>query len=155
MTGKGWDSMGGTLKDAMKVSKKSHKGKKDKIGKPQFDHPSRVMDSVDELNEKKVAIMHDVVEDTSTTLKDLRRYGFDVEIVEAVDAISRRDGERYFDYIGRVSNNELATKVKIADLLDNMHREHSSPEEKDGLMKRYRKALRILTEVENKYWNYD
>jgi (p)ppGpp synthase/HD superfamily hydrolase len=147
--------MRGTLKDAIKISKKSHKDKKDKIGKPQFDHPSRVMDNVDELNEKKVAIMHDVLEDTSTTLKDLRKCGFDDEILEAVDAISRREGEHYFDYISRVSNNELATKVKIADLIDNMHWDYPTPEEKDGLMKRYRKALRILTEVEDKHWRYD
>ena len=147
--------MDGRLRKAIEIATKSHRNKVDKIGKPQICHPLSVMDSVDEMDEKIVAILHDVVEDTPTTLKDLKKFDFGDDVIESIDAISRREGEQYFDYIGRLSENELATKVKIADLLDNINRKHSNPEEKESLMKRYKKALRILTKIEDKYWRRD
>lgn len=67
-----------------------------------------------------VAMLHDIIEDTETTLEDLK-YQFSQEILDAVDHITRRKGESYADYIGRVSVNDLSRAVKIADLQDNMN----------------------------------
>lgn len=67
-----------------------------------------------------VAMLHDIVEDTDTTLEDLK-YQFSQEILDAVDHMTHRKGEKYADYIGRVSVNDLARAVKIADLQDNMN----------------------------------
>jgi len=36
-----------------------------------------------------VAVLHDVVEDTSTTIEDLRKEGFNEKILAAVEAITQ------------------------------------------------------------------
>ncbi len=46
--------------------------------------------------------------------------GFSEEILFAIDSLSRRPDEDYDSYIHRVSKNQLATKVKIIDLHDNI-----------------------------------
>jgi len=66
-----------------------------------------------------VAYLHDVVEDTEVTLDGLRLF-FDDVIVEAVDAITKREDETYFEYIDRVRKNDLAVFVKSADLMVNL-----------------------------------
>lgn len=67
-----------------------------------------------------VAYLHDVVEDTSVTLPDLLALGFSEEVVAAVAAISRMDGEEYLsEYIPRVMKNEMAAFVKYHDLRSN------------------------------------
>ena len=63
-----------------------------------------------------IALLHDVVEDSNITLDDLREIGFPYSVVEAVDAITRRDGEDRIHYLNRVKENALARVVKIADL---------------------------------------
>ncbi len=89
-----------------------------------------------------VAFLHDVVEEGVISLDALRELGFLQGTVEAVDAISRRDGETYFGYIERVKLDNVARLVKIADLNDNLlGREHPpSP----PLAKRYEKARGML-----------
>ena len=68
-----------------------------------------------------VAILHDIVEDTPMTLSELKKYILDKDIIDAVDAITRRkDEDLYYDYILRVSKNDLARRVKIFDLTHNM-----------------------------------
>jgi (p)ppGpp synthase/HD superfamily hydrolase len=39
-----------------------------------------------------VAILHDVIEDTSVTAEDLRREGFDVAVLAALDCVTHRKG---------------------------------------------------------------
>lgn len=104
-------------------------------------HPVRVANRLDESDEIgiSVAYLHDVVEDTEYTLDDLR-LSFRPEIVEAVDAITRREGEKYFDYIVRLSSNPIAKRVKIADLQENLSQGDLS------LSTRYYKALKMLSE---------
>ena len=91
-----------------------------------------------------VGILHDVVEDSDWTLEDLQREGFSEEIVEAIDAISRREGEIYTEFIKRISKNKLATTVKLADLIHNLSRTG-----KPSLIPRYRKAFEFLNSLEN------
>lgn len=67
------------------------------------------------------ALLHDILEDTPCTADDLRRNGFDDEVVDAVLAMTRKPDETYyFDYILRVSDNDIARKVKVHDLENNM-----------------------------------
>lgn len=114
------------------------KDKVDKGGHPYIGHLIRVSGAIELEKYKKcldedstlslfyekacvVALLHDVVEDTDITLDDLRAKGFDEEIVDAVDAITRRKEEiKYFDFIERVKKNDIARIVKIHDLEDNM-----------------------------------
>lgn len=107
------------LEKAIEISTKAHKGQKDKAGKDYINHPMTVAAMVNEDNEKIVAYLHDVVEDTNVTLADLKEVGFDNDVIEAIDAITKRDGENYDDYIYRVSNNKIAKQVKIADMTHN------------------------------------
>lgn len=69
--------------------------------------------------EKAVAYLHDVLEDTSVTVDELRNM-FPNEIVDGVITLTHRKDESYFEYISRVSTSKLAKKVKAADLLHNL-----------------------------------
>jgi (p)ppGpp synthase/HD superfamily hydrolase len=69
-----------------------------------------------------VAYLHDIVEDTAVTLTDLHVLGFSTVVTSAVDAITRRDGESYDDYILRVMCNDHAMLVKYHDLNANINK---------------------------------
>jgi (p)ppGpp synthase/HD superfamily hydrolase len=97
-----------------------HKGHKDKAGLPYIYHPLRVMLALDDENEKVVAVLHDVVEDTSITCDDLTDLGYPHTLVYAIDSISKQKGENLKQYITRVKKNPIAKNVKIADISDNM-----------------------------------
>lgn len=66
--------------------------------------------------EKAVAYLHDVIEDTELTLEDLREYGFSEEVLKAVDVITKKKGQDYQTYLNSVKENKLARVVKLADL---------------------------------------
>jgi predicted metal-dependent TIM-barrel fold hydrolase len=61
-----------------------------------------------------------VVEDTRVTLEDLKSSGLSQSVIEAVDAITKRQGESYHDYIERLIQNPIALAVKIADIKHNV-----------------------------------
>lgn len=104
---------------AESIARAAHADQVDKSGHPYIDHPARVVARVqgDELLEA-IAWLHDVVEDTDVQLTDLQTQ-FPAEVVEAVDAITRRSGEPRTAYYARVASNPLARRVKIADIDDN------------------------------------
>jgi len=108
------------LQMAIKICLQAHRGQKDRGGELYMLHPMIVMFYMDTHNEKVVALLHDVVEDSSWTLEDLKKESFSDPIIEAIDAITKRKNEQYDDYISRVSKNELARKVKLQDLKHNM-----------------------------------
>jgi len=111
------------LNKAIEIAAKAHAGQTDKGGNAYILHPLRVMmnfcDDKDEAAQI-CAVLHDVVEDTTITLDDLRAEGFSDEIIAALDCLTKRDGESYDDFIGRILANPLACKVKNGDLTDNM-----------------------------------
>lgn len=71
--------------------------------------------------EKMVAILHDVVEDSDWTLAKLRQAGFPKPVLVAVDHLTRRDTETYEAFVNRSIRNPLAKKIKILDLEDNLN----------------------------------
>ena len=95
-----------------------HRGQTDKAGAPYVTHPARVAGRMESPEEQVVAWLHDTVEDTALSLSAIRER-FGQETAEAVDAISRRDGEAWDDYLLRVRGNPIARRVKISDLIDN------------------------------------
>lgn len=108
---------------ALEIAIKAHKGEVDKGGKDYIFHPITVALNCKTKQEKTVALLHDVVEDTSITLDDLRKV-FSSIIVNAVDAITCRPSEKgssagRFQYLERVKKNRIARAVKIADLIHN------------------------------------
>lgn len=122
-----------------------HRGQVDKAGRPMFDHVRRVAERTEYYGEATVAFLHDIVEDTPCTIHDLERLGFSKSAVESVDALTRRKGEVYKDYLGRVRDDVdgVAVAVKLADLAD-----HLEPVEgfelPESLAKRYRDAVAFL-----------
>lgn len=108
------------LNKAYEIASMAHKNQKDKGGIEYINHPVAVSMLVGSLEEKTVALLHDVVEDTHVTLEQLKSFGFNDNVIAAIDAISRKAGESTNDYMNRVKNNELACSVKKADLLHNM-----------------------------------
>ena len=104
---------------AYEIAKKAHLGQVDKAGEDYIKHPEKVASFVKTDEEKAVAYLHDVIEDTELTLEDLYEYDFSKEVLEAVDIITKKRGEDYQSYLNSVKKNKLARAVKLADLRHN------------------------------------
>ncbi len=133
------------------VAAKYHIYQTDKAGRPYIEHLQTIANSVDSLNEKCVAYLHDVLEDTDID-ESLLTANFSPEIVTAVKTMTRRDGVDYFDYIKAISKNATATKVKLADLKHNMDlsRLKVVTDEDIARAEKYKKAYAILIELGGK-----
>ena len=108
-----------SIEKALQIAVRAHEGQKDKDGQPYILHPLRVMNAVEDGPAKIVAVLHDVIEDTSVTSEDLRREGFDEVILAAVECLTHRKNEPYAEYVIRCKGNVIARQVKLADLEDN------------------------------------
>jgi len=109
------------LETALCIAARAHAGQTDKAGEPYILHPIRVMLGVATPQEKIAALLHDTVEDTNITFADLHAAGFSREIVDAVRALTKRDGETRMDAAQRAVANPIARQVKLADVADNMN----------------------------------
>ncbi len=118
----------------------------DKGGNPYVLHPLAVMLTMDTDEERRVALLHDVVEDCGVTPDDLLGLGYPPAEVDAIVALTRRDGESYEAFIERLLPNPLARKVKLADIEHNMdvRRLAVVDEKARERMDRYLKAWRRL-----------
>ena len=135
------------LKKAEETARKAHRGQVDKGGQPYILHPLRVAAGCEGTEEKIVALLHDVIEDTALTEEDLRTAGFSERVLQAVACLTHREGESYGAYIERICQNPLAARVKLADLSDNMNLARiPHPTEKDiARREKYERAkTRIL-----------
>lgn len=95
------------IQKALEIAQKAHAGQFDKGGNPYIGHPLAVAEMVNTEEEKIVAFLHDVVEDSAFTLDDIKNLGFTKDIVNAIEAITKRDGETYSSYVLRVKTNLL------------------------------------------------
>ena len=109
------------LEDAIVLAAAAHRGQFDKAGMPYILHPLRVMQRVEAYEERIAAVLHDTVEDGGVELR-LIRHRFGERIADAVDALSRRIGESYSEFIARCAGDPIARVVKLADLYDNLDR---------------------------------
>lgn len=136
------------LDRAIALASQAHFGQVDKAGAPYILHPLRVMMRMGDDDSRIVAILHDVVEDSDITLDDLRAEGFPALLVDAIDALTRRQREDYEVFILRVGQNSIARSVKIADLRDNLDVSRFSGAELNtgqlDRLKRYLSALHVL-----------
>jgi hypothetical protein len=76
--------------------------------------------------QQRVAWLHDVVEASDISIKDLASRLPDAEL-EALRLLAHDETEFYADYVGRIIDAEgvpgqLARAIKEADILDNIHR---------------------------------
>ncbi len=138
-----------TLEDAIMLATRAHAGQTDRYGVPYILHPLRLMLRCSEETARIVAILHDVLEDTPLTLENLRAQGYPDSVLDALDRLTRRDGEAYDDYIERLAPHPLARQVKLLDLEDNMDLRRIAVWEAGtaARLERYHRAWRRLQEV--------
>lgn len=137
----------GSLEAAIALAHAAHAGQVDKLGVAYIHHPLGVMALVTTVPEKTVAVLHDVVEDSTVTLDDLRAQGFDEAVVRAVDALTKRAGEPLAESMARVAADPLALIVKHADLTHNadpVRQAALAPEMRERLTAKYEESARLL-----------
>lgn len=145
------------LEKAITIATIAHQGQKDKAGQPYILHPLRVMFSTKCEVERICGVLHDVIEDTEVTMDDLRNEGFSEEVLSVLDAVTKRDGESYEDFICRILPNPVACRVKLADLSDNMDLSRiENPAEKDyQRIEKYRKAVERIFDALEEQGDYE
>lgn len=138
---------GKDIDKAKQIAYEAHKGQVDKAGKPYTEHLEFVASKVDSPEEKCVAYLHDVMEDTEYPPEKLKA-DFSDEIYNALCAMTHKPCEDYFEYIARVAKNPLARAVKKADLTHNMMIERlDNPTENDYMrLEKYKRAYKLLCE---------
>lgn len=109
------------IEKALEIALSAYAGRKDKAGQTYILHPLRLMNRMESDIERAVALLHDVIEDSDITDQELLNEGIPKTVVDAVKCLTKRDGENYDDFISRVSANDLATKIKIVDIEDNIN----------------------------------
>lgn len=137
------------LNKAINLAKKYHKGQVDKGGEPYVGHPLRVMEGVETLEEKVLAVLHDVLEDCDVSAEQLIEEGIPKELVEKLIILCKEKNEDYFHYINRIKNDKATINVKLSDLKDNMDLKRLKEiTEKDiERLEKYKKAKEILENV--------
>lgn len=134
------------IESAISLALQAHKGQLDKGGQPYILHPLAVMNRVESMEEKIVAVLHDVIEDSEVTLEELRGLGFSEEILTAIQLLTRSTEDSYEEFIEKTTTNRTARNVKIADIKENMNisRIKNPTQEDYNRLEKYRKALERL-----------
>lgn len=132
-----------TLERAIAIAATAHAGQVDKGGAPYILHPLKVMLRMTTLEERIVAVLHDVVEDCGVSLDDLRNEGFSEEVLTAIESVTKVPGESYEDFVDRAAQNPIGRVVKLADLEENSDLSRiASPSWEDlERVEKYRRAI--------------
>lgn len=146
-------------KKAMKIAYQQHHRQVDKAGVPYIFHPYHLAEQMgDDEYAICTALLHDVIEDTNMTLKDLEAQGFPAEVTDALKCLTHEDSVPYLGaYIETIKANPLAKKVKLADLRHNSDQTRLPPakdskeeERRKQWIQKYTKAIEILeSDTEN------
>lgn len=134
------------LEKSLKIALEGHSGQKDKSGKPYILHPLRLMSKAGSEEEQITALLHDVVEDSAYTFDDLIIEGIPQNIIDSLECLTKREGEKYNSFISRILENKLAVKVKLLDIEDNINtlRLEKLTDEDLKRVAKYHKAWHIL-----------
>jgi (p)ppGpp synthase/HD superfamily hydrolase len=137
-----------TVEDAIALAAQVHRGQRypSPEAEPYVFHPLRVMLRFRRPVEQMASVLHDAIEDTELTIDDLVDAGYPTDVVAAVDSLTHRDDETYEEYIHRVASDEVARRVKVEDLRENLannRRLPHSPANEDRIL-RYEWALKRL-----------
>lgn len=139
---------------AIEIAAHHHSGQYDKGGNPYILHPIHIMNEL--LFDKQlatIAVLHDVVEDTSMTIEALSSAGFSLRVINAIKCLTHVEDQSYDAYIEVICGNYDAIRVKRKDL------EHNSNitrlkgiTEKDLLRtEKYYKAFVLLSEAKRTF----
>ena len=144
------------------LAKEAHTGQVDKAGVNYIKHPLKVAEILIDKFSKTltkdelgiacgVALLHDVLEDTELTQKDMLEYGIPFCIVSRCEIIRRGEEESYMNFIRRCGDDKIVRYVKMADLLHNMDltRINEITDEDLQRIKKYHEAYKYLKHYEN------
>lgn len=131
---------------AKAIAIQAHEGQLDKAGKPYIEHPRTVAGSVEGDVAKAVAWLHDVVEDSSMTLEDLKAEGIAPEIINHVRLLTHDKSVPYLEYIAAIKGDPVAREVKLADLRHNsdLSRLNTITDKDRERLAKYQQALELL-----------
>lgn len=106
-------------------------------------HPAAVVNKLKDESELVLAVawLHDVLEDTNETAESLRAKDIPEAVIHIVQILTKTESMSYEQYLKYIKQNEIARKVKIADMLHNLS---DSPTNKQIV--KYAKGLLFLLE---------
>ena len=135
------------LELALSIATEAHNGQFDKAGVDYIEHPIYVASQVDTEEEKAVALLHDVIEDSSFTAEELLLAVLPETVVAAVQILSKKKGQDYQTYLENVKSNPLARVVKLADLKHNsdLSRLRSVTDNDLERLEKYKRAIDYLS----------
>ena len=137
-------------KKALKLCFESHKDQVDKSGMPYVFHPFHLAEQMEDEISTVCALLHDVVEDTHYTLKDLEEMGYPAAVIEVLALLNHEDPVPYMDYVREIARNPVARKVKLADLAHNSDVTRMDMVDEKALKRcaKYAEARKLLMEYE-------
>ena len=133
---------------ALKLCFQAHRDQVDKAGMPYVFHPFHLAEQMPDEDTTIVALLHDVIEDTSCTLSDIQRMGFGARVTDALRLMTHDPATPYFDYVLEIRKNPIARAVKLADLRHNSdvtRLDTVTPKDQKRLLK-YRIAESLLAD---------
>lgn len=136
------------VRKASLITFEAHKNDFDKSGYPYVMHPLYLAFQMEDEASACVALLHDVIEDHGDRFGFdlLEKEGFNEEIITALKLLTHDDSVPYMDYVIEIGKNEIARKVKIADLRHNL--DHSRMDGKSFYKDElYKQALTYLTSL--------
>ncbi|MGB5353035.1 MAG: bifunctional (p)ppGpp synthetase/guanosine-3',5'-bis(diphosphate) 3'-pyrophosphohydrolase [Woeseia sp.] len=148
--------------DAYRFGARAHEGQKRRSGEAYISHPVAVARILADMRMDAqaiaAAILHDVVEDTPTALKDLEQE-FGAEVAALVDGVSKLDqmhftnraeaqAESFRKMMLAMIGDIRVILVKLADRLHNMRTLDSMPREKQARIAR--ETLEIYAPIANR-----
>lgn len=139
------------LANAIAFAAERHRCQTDKAGAPYVMHTLKVMHYTrsDDPELMAIAVLHDVIEDTSATYEDLKNIGMTPRVIAGVAAMTKQPGQTPEEYLEQVLKNQDAVLVKMADLRHNSDiRRLKGVTEKDiRRIEKYNKMYEVLKSV--------
>lgn len=135
---------------ALDIATDAHRGQTRRgTNKPYIDHPKSIVqkmeqDGIYDSIYHAVALLHDVLEDTDITAKELRNKGISDDIIEAVELLTKKKDQNYQSYLSALKKNDMARTVKIYDMIDNL-----SDMPSDRQKEKYKLGLEYLKDEKN------
>lgn len=109
-------------KIALKIATELHEGQIRKVsGLPYIVHPIAVADKFDDEDLKVCAVLHDVIEDTSMTIRTLMQF-YDLSNKQAkiLNSLTKKKSIAYNEYIMDFEYDFNARMIKIEDIKHNL-----------------------------------
>jgi hypothetical protein len=132
-----------TLEQTLQLVIEKHKGQMYN-DEPYVFHLIRVASQVEGYHRKTIALLHDILEDTNTTIDELLKLGYDRILVGSVVLLTHQKNDSYDNYI--YSLFKLEREIKLADINDHFANLHKVQDDqrKARLQAKYTKAWHIL-----------